>query len=243
MNTAPLPIVLHPDAVPYDLKCAICSNLPCDPVQTPSDNRIYCRSCAISEPNIRQESARHLDDASRRLWENIAVTCSNDGCGWSGLVGSYPSHCEGCCCRCLERTPSDLSAQELRDLYLQDTLLMDLQCILDEAATEAARGGLRRMPRRNAIAAPPIVDAKVMEARRKRRKARQIVPVTGNDGQQQTKQRRSLSDSKILVPKVENFCDHDSMTMLMHTSTGALDLESSSSSCEIIPRRLSAKAA
>ena len=84
-----------------ELKCPICLELVCDPVQT-SCGHLFCGKC-IKEtqtcPVDRKQFTSHKDNYNDRRVRNLKVKCPNKGrgCQWQGDLGGAARHTEVNC--------------------------------------------------------------------------------------------------------------------------------------------------
>eukprot|EP00538_Stauroneis_constricta_P000947 CAMPEP_0119559854 /NCGR_PEP_ID=MMETSP1352-20130426/13479_1 /TAXON_ID=265584 /ORGANISM="Stauroneis constricta, Strain CCMP1120" /LENGTH=301 /DNA_ID=CAMNT_0007607659 /DNA_START=26 /DNA_END=928 /DNA_ORIENTATION=+ len=96
------------NTVLQNLVCTICQKIPhVDPIITQCQH-VFCKSCyhgmaasmtdhydgTLRCPNDRSviTSVSPLSGIVRRMWEEIPVKCSQDGCNWTGSMGSYAEH-------------------------------------------------------------------------------------------------------------------------------------------------------
>lgn len=106
-NPFPPPTLARPNDGSFnDLICAVCYEIPLDPVITPCDH-VFCQSCISAYVTLQKEcpvdkvflesdKIKPLDGILSRIWSNIAVKCPNEWCSWNGQVGNFRSHIKRC---------------------------------------------------------------------------------------------------------------------------------------------------
>jgi hypothetical protein len=103
----PSPTLARPNDGSFnDLLCAVCYEIPLDPVISPCDH-VYCLSCISEYAAIHKEcpvdkrpldpdEIKPLNGILNRVWSNLVVKCPNEWCSWNGVVGNYRSHIKRC---------------------------------------------------------------------------------------------------------------------------------------------------
>ena len=127
------PLPISPNDVPNDFICSVCHELPLAPVLTPCEH-CFCRTCIdeslvhrsecpIDRSALEQGDINPLCGMLRRVYDQIAVKCPNEGCSWDGMIGSYAAHAG----RCPHRFGADYlgseAAAEIEDLKQENERL------------------------------------------------------------------------------------------------------------------------
>lgn len=196
-------VPIRPEDIPQDLICAICMQLPPEPVLTPCEH-LFCRdclqqalighpTCPVDRTEVTVDQVRHLSDGSllQRIWGGIPVKCAHhlSGCAWTGAIADYKSHCETCIHgrdQSIQRRIEELREEnrELRALEEQrDREIDQLRSDLTRAELERdARVDQRRFNEvKNAITELSEQLKKVLEENNSLRRRPNVEPLfTGN---------------------------------------------------------------
>jgi hypothetical protein len=100
------PVPVKPDELSSHLTCAICLNVPVEPVLTPCQH-MFCGPCMEQHPGRDCPTCRSPNNRiyaleagtlSYRIWSEVAVKCGNfeRGCAWTGSIVDAKKHMGTC---------------------------------------------------------------------------------------------------------------------------------------------------